>query len=198
MGTHPIFESDFDCLTEMNRSRDSNGYSGHVSIDLEIDNFKTFTPSYEQDQSTADVPFTPPSIPEKLLAGMITATVWTGIIFTLPVAYFWVFKKEKKNEKILVRRLGKLQDSFTFGGRVPVLPLIDEEIRIDTSEQISKIETKDCFTTDKCGVRGFGQIKWKISDSIKADSRSINAKQDTERLLHLYVNKQIAKSTIRE
>jgi len=34
-------------------------------------------------------------------------------------------------------------------GRVPVLPLIDEEIRIDTSEQTSKIETKDMFTTDK-------------------------------------------------
>jgi len=70
----------------MSQSRDSDGYSGHVSIDLEIDNFKTFIPSYEKDQSAA-VPFTPPSLPEKLLAGVITATVWTGIIFTLPGYY---------------------------------------------------------------------------------------------------------------
>jgi len=171
--------------------------TSHTSIEIGLKNCKTFTPSYEREEEST-VPFTPPSLPEKFLAGILTATVWTGIIFTLPVAYFWVFKKENKDEKILVRRLGKLQSTFTFGGRVPVLPLIDEEIRIDTSEQTSKIETSDIVTIDKCCIRANGTIKWNIQDSVKADSKSANAKQDTERLLNLYVNKQLAKSFVRQ
>ena len=89
----------------------------------------TFVPSYERKQQKEDtdsifvsvfraeklnfgkcihvkVPFTPPSYGEKFISTFITATVWAGVLVTLPLTFFWVFKKEKENEKILVRRLG--------------------------------------------------------------------------------------------
>jgi len=59
------------------------------------------------------VPFTPPSYGEKFISTFITATVWAGVLVTLPLTFFWVFKKEKENEKILVRRLGN--GSVIFG-----------------------------------------------------------------------------------
>lgn len=65
----------------------------------------TFVPSYERKQQK-EVPFTPPSYGEKFISTFITATVWAGVLVTLPLTFFWVFKKEKENEKILVRRLG--------------------------------------------------------------------------------------------
>ena len=57
--------------------------TSHTSIEIGLENCKTFTPSYEREEEST-VPFSPPSLPEKFLAGILTATVWTGIIFTLP------------------------------------------------------------------------------------------------------------------
>ena len=59
------------------------------------------------------VPFTPPSYGEKFISTFITATVWAGVLVTLPLTFFWVFKKEKENEKILVRRLGNGSKLFS-------------------------------------------------------------------------------------
>ena len=65
------------------------------------------------------VPFTPPSYGEKFISTFITATVWAGVLVTLPLTFFWVFKKEKENEKILVRRLGNSSKLF-FGPKTNV------------------------------------------------------------------------------
>ena len=96
----------------------------------------TFVPSYERKQQKegtdtifvsvfwaeklnfwkcirVKVPFTPPSYGEKFISTFITATVWAGVLVTLPLTFFWVFKKEKENEKILVRRLGKSSQLFS-------------------------------------------------------------------------------------
>ena len=40
---------------------------------------QTFTPSYER-RDDVEHPFTPPSIGERLMASVLTATVWTGVL----------------------------------------------------------------------------------------------------------------------
>lgn len=158
----------------------------------------TFVPSYERKQQK-EVPFTPPSYGEKFISTFITATVWAGVLVTLPLTFFWVFKKEKENEKILVRRLGKLQDTqYQIAGRIPVLPLIDDEIIIDLSDRNTTIESRTVPTVDRCMVDISGNAKWSIFNSVAADSNTKDVVGDTNRLIGMIIQKQIVKSTIRE
>lgn len=158
----------------------------------------TFVPSYERKQQK-EVPFTPPSYGEKFISTFLTATVWAGVLVTLPLTFFWVFKKEKENEKILVRRLGKLQNShYQIAGRIPVLPLIDNEIIIDLSDKNTVIESRTVPTTDRCMVDVSGNAKWSIFNSVAADSNTKDVVGDTNSLIGLIIQKQISKSTIRE
>jgi len=158
----------------------------------------SFVPSYERKQQK-EVPFTPPSYGEKFISTFITATVWAGVLVTLPLTFFWVFKKEKENEKILVRRLGKLQDTqYQIAGRIPVLPLIDDEVIIDLSDRNTTIDSRTVPTVDRCMIDISGSAKWSIFNSVAADSNTKDVVGDTNRLIGMIIQKQIAKSTIRE
>merc|ERR1711970_1329253 len=62
MGTHPIFESDFDCLTEMHRSLPRRGTIQQVKPHVKGINFPTRTPW------TPSIPKTGPQIPAHIVA----------------------------------------------------------------------------------------------------------------------------------
>jgi len=165
-------------------------------ISINIEGVKSFTPSYEQKQD--EVPFTPPSMGEKLVASILTATVWTGVLMTLPISYFWVFKKPNEKEQIRVRRLGLLRESSATGTRVPVLPFIDTELRFSLDEQRYPFQLENVLTADKCAVNCSGAAYWRISDTTKCCHRSANPSEDASRLVPIFVRKQISNSTIRE
>ena len=94
---------------------------------------------------------------------------------------------------------GKLQDSqYQIAGRIPVLPLIDDEIIIDLSDRNTVIESRTVPTIDKCMVDLSGNAKWSIFNSVAADSNTKDVVGDTNRLIGLICQKQISKSTIRE
>jgi len=137
-----------------------------------------------------------PSATSKLFASILTATVWTGVIMTLPISYFWVFKKQGEKERIRVRRLGLLQEDKP--GRVPVLPFIDTEVRFSLDEQKVTFNVENVLTTDKCAVNITGQAVWRINDTTKCCNRSVNPSEDAQRLVPIYVRKVISTSTIRE
>ena len=68
---------------------------------------------------------------------------------TLPVSYFWVFKKASENEEILVRRMGRILPSVRRGSTIAKLPIIDQEVRIDTSLRKTIVPDKEVCTFDK-------------------------------------------------
>ena len=94
---------------------------------------------------------------------------------------------------------GKLQDTqYQIAGRIPVLPLIDDEIIIDLSDRNTNIESRTVPTVDRCMVDISGNAKWSIFNSVAADSNTKDVVGDTNRLIGMIIQKQIAKSTIRE
>jgi len=166
-------------------------------ISVNIEGMKTFTPSYER-RDDVEHPFTPPSIGERLMASVLTATVWTGVLMTLPISYFWVFKKQGEKEQIRVRRLGLLRELSQVGDRVPVLPFIDTEVRFSLDTRRVLFNMENVLTTDKCAVDCRGEAIWRICDTTKCCIRTQDASKDTDRLIPVFVRKQLVNSTIRE
>jgi hypothetical protein len=90
----------------------------------------------------------PPSVAQRFAENVVTAAVWTGVLLTFPVSYFYVRKTPEKDRQILISRLGRLQKSASAGSFYK-LPMIDSEIEIDLSQQTYYVRQKEIFTTDK-------------------------------------------------
>ena len=94
---------------------------------------------------------------------------------------------------------GKLQDTqYQIAGRIPVLPLIDDEVIIDLSDRNTTIDSRTVPTVDRCMIDISGRAKWSIFNSVAADSNTKDVVGDTNSLIGIIIQKQIAKSTIRE
>lgn len=169
-------------------------YSPDDSV-VNIDQMKSFIPSYEK-QIHNDY-LEPPSVAQRFAENVVTAAVWTGVLLTFPVSYFYVRKTPEKDRQILISRLGRLQKSASAGSFYK-LPMIDSEIEIDLSQQTYYVRQKEIFTTDKCGVVVSCELKWRLVDPVQAHSTSSDYKKLAEDEFALEVNRQISKSYIRQ
>jgi len=133
---------------------------------------------------------------QKAVEGFVTAAVWAGVLITLPVSYFYVFKKPKSDEQILIRRMGRLQSPSS--GTVAKLPLIDTETRADLSIQVTVVKDRELFTMDKCGLIVGAEVRWRLTNPVLAFTNATDYKKVAADEFDLEIQRLICKSFIRE
>ena len=114
---------------------------------------------------------------------------------TLPISYFYVWKKRKENEEIIVTRLGRVQKPSK--GSFQKLPFIDSEVSISLDPKTSTINKHLLITLDKAAVMVGVDVTWRVSDAVVAYKSASNYEECFLNALRPVLRRRIERTVIR-
>lgn len=114
---------------------------------------------------------------------------------TLPISYFYVWKKHKENEEIIVTRLGRVQKRSK--GSFQKLPFIDSEVSICLDPKTSIINKHLLITLDKAAVLVGVDVTWRVSDAVVAYKSASNYEECFLNALRPVLRRRIERTVIR-
>ena len=121
---------------------------------------------------------------------------WTAVYLTLPISYFYVWKKRKENEEVIVTRLGRVQ-KLSKGSYLQKLPLIDSEVAISLEPKTSTIKKHLLITMDKAAIMVGVEVTWRVSDAVVAYKSAANYEDCFLNSLRPVLRKRIERTVIR-
>jgi len=126
---------------------------------------------------------------------LVLGAAWTAVYLTLPVSYFYVWKKHKENEEVVVTRLGRVQKRSK--GSFHKLPFIDSEVSISLDPKNSTIKKHLLITLDKAAVLVGVDVTWRVSNAVLAYKSAANYEECFLNALRPVLRRRIERTVIR-
>ncbi|CBY10993.1 unnamed protein product [Oikopleura dioica] len=134
--------------------------------------------------------------PMSFSENIVLGAAWTAVYLTLPISYFYVWKKRKENEEVIVTRLGRVQKR-SKGSHLQKLPFIDSEVLISLDPKTSTINKHLLISLDYAAVMVGVEVIWRVSDAVVAYKSAENYEDCFLNAIRPALRRRIERTVIR-
>ncbi|CBY37559.1 unnamed protein product [Oikopleura dioica] len=134
--------------------------------------------------------------PMSFSENIVLGAAWTAVYLTLPISYFYVWKKRKENEEVIVTRLGRVQKR-SKSSHLQKLPFIDSEVLISLDPKTSTINKHLLISLDYAAVMVGVEVIWRVSDAVVAYKSAANYEDCFLNAIRPALRRRIERTVIR-